>query len=306
MVGKVAVLMGGCSSEREISLLSGQEVLNGLRDIGFDAHPIDTSNFPICQLKQEGFIKAFIALHGRGGEDGTIQAVLEYLKIPYTGSGVLASSLSIDKIQSKYLWKGYGLSTCPFISLNQSQMNGNLSDQVRKNLSHLGLPVFVKPNRAGSSLGVSRVNCMSDLEPALIKAFHYDEEILIEAFLNGDEYTIGVIGQTVLPSLRIQCSREFYSYHAKYIANDTKYFCPSGLSIEQEEDLKSLSLAAWNALGCIGCGRVDVMTDAAGRFYLLEVNTSPGMSNRSLVPIAARKAGISFLELIGRILDLAN
>ncbi|VFP80516.1 D-alanine--D-alanine ligase [Candidatus Erwinia haradaeae] len=306
MVGKVAVLMGGCSSEREISLLSGQAVLNGLRDIGFDAHPVDTSAFPIFQLKQEGFIKAFIALHGRGGEDGTIQAILEYLSIPYTGSGVLASSLSIDKIQSKYLWKGYGLSTCPFISLNQSQMNKNLSHQVKKNLSHLGLPVFVKPNRAGSSLGVSRVNYMSDLEPALIKAFHYDQEILIETFLSGNEYTIGVIGTTVLPSIRIQCSREFYSYHAKYIANDTKYFCPSGLSVKKEEDLKSLSLAAWNALGCVGCGRIDVMADSAGRFYLLEVNTSPGMSSHSLVPIAAKKAGISFSELVGRILDLAN
>ncbi|VFP87989.1 D-alanine--D-alanine ligase [Candidatus Erwinia haradaeae] len=306
MVGKVAVLMGGCSSEREISLLSGKAVLNGLRDIGFDAHPIDTSDFPICQLKQEGFIKAFIALHGRGGEDGTIQAILEYLSIPYTGSGVLASSLSIDKIQSKYLWKGYGLSTCPFISLHQSQMNRNLSHQVKKNLSYLGLPLFVKPNRAGSSLGVSRVNYMLDLEPALIKAFHYDQEILIETFLSGDEYTIGVIGTTVLPSIRIQCSKEFYSYHSKYIANDTKYFCPSGLSIEKEEDLKSLSLAAWNALGCTGCGRIDVMTDAAGRFYLLEVNTSPGMSNHSLVPIAAKKAGINFSELVRRIMDLVN
>ncbi|VFP87014.1 D-alanine--D-alanine ligase B [Candidatus Erwinia haradaeae] len=306
MAGKVAVLMGGCSSEREISLLSGQAVLHGLKGIGVNAYPVDTRDFPIVQLKQEGFIKAFITLHGQGGEDGTIQAVLEHLKIPYTGSRVLASALSIDKIQSKYLWKGYGLSTSPFISLHQSQINGGLSQKIKRKLSQLGLPVFVKPNCSGSSLGVSRVNYISDLEPALINAFRYDKKILIEAFLSGDEYTVGVIGTTVLPSLRIQCSREFYNYHAKYISRDTKYFCPSGLSIQQEEDLKSLSLAAWNALGCAGCGRIDVMADSAGRFYLLEVNTSPGMSNHSLLPMAASKAGISFSELVGRILDLAN
>ncbi|VFP83153.1 D-alanine--D-alanine ligase [Candidatus Erwinia haradaeae] len=306
MVEKIAVLLGGSSRERNISLLSGQEVLNTLRDLRIDSQPIDIRDFPILKLKKEGFIKAFIALHGRGGEDGTIQGVLEYLKIPYTGSGILASAISMNKLRSKYLWKGYGLPTAPFISLNWRQMKNYLDHELVINLDALGLPVFVKPNCEGSSLGISRVNKLSDLKTALIKAFHYDKEVLIEAFLGGEEYTVGILGNQTLPSICIQYSEEFYNYDAKYISHGTRYLLPSGLSTEKDKELQSLSLTAWNILGCRGCGRVDVLTDSDGKFYLLEINTSPGMTKTSLIPRAAKQAGISFSQLVTEILNMSS
>ncbi|VFP84313.1 D-alanine--D-alanine ligase B [Candidatus Erwinia haradaeae] len=306
MVEKIAVLLGGNSAERNISLLSGQEVFQALRDIGMDAQPVDIRDFPILQLKKEGFMKAFIALHGRGGEDGTIQGVLEYLQIPYTGSGILASAISMDKLRSKYIWKGYGLPVAPFVALKWSKINGDLDKKLTEKIETLGLPVFVKPNREGSSIGISRVNKISDLKKALTKAFRYDQEVLVEAFLSGAEYTVGILGSQSLPPICIQYSEEFYNYNAKYISDGTHYLLPSGLSLEKEAELQSLSLSAWNALGCRGCGRIDIITGNDGKFYLLEVNTSPGMTQNSLIPRAAKKIGISFSTLVKDILNLSH
>ncbi|VFP79846.1 D-alanine--D-alanine ligase [Candidatus Erwinia haradaeae] len=306
MSKKVAVLLGGNSSERDISLLSGEAIFEALKKLKVEAYKIDICDFPILRLPQEGFVKAFIALHGYGGEDGSTQGILEYLKIPYTGSGVLASAISMDKLRSKYIWKGYGLPIAPFVSLNLDQMSKYCNYELTKILDKLGLPVFIKPNREGSSIGISRVNKASQLKEALIKAFRYDKEVLIEAFLSGEEYTIGILGTRILPSICIRYTEEFYNYKAKYTSHGTQYLLPSGLSAEKEKELQLLSLAAWNVLGCRGCGRLDVMTDSNGKFYLLEMNTSPGMTKQSLIPKAAQQVGINFLELVKEILNLEN
>ncbi len=306
MADKVAVLLGGTSAERDVSLLSGAAVLAGLKETGVDAHSVDIRDFPVMGLKDAGFTKAFIALHGRGGEDGTLQGVLEFLSIPYTGSGVMASAITMDKLRSKYLWQGCGLPVAPFVALTRAQMDAGLSSEVEARISALGLPLFVKPSREGSSVGISRVNQATELPAALTEAFRYDDEVLVEAFLSGPEYTIAVIGEEVMPSIRIQTASEFYDYQAKYISDETQYFCPSGLSAEQEDELKALTLAAWRSLGCSGWGRVDVMMGGDGQFYLLEVNTSPGMTSHSLVPMAAKQAGMSFPQLVARILELAD
>lgn len=306
MAEKVAVLLGGTSAERDVSLLSGAAVLKGLQEAGIDAHAIDIRDYPVMRLKEEGFGKAFIALHGRGGEDGTLQGVLEFLDIPYTGSGVMASAITMDKLRSKYLWQGCGLPVSPFVALNRDQMDAGLDTQLMADISALGLPLFVKPSREGSSVGISRVNQASELQAALVEAFRHDDEVLVEAFLSGPEYTVGVIGTDILPSIRIQTASEFYDYDAKYLSDETQYFCPSGLSAGQETALRELTIAAWRALGCSGWGRVDVMMGADGHFYLLEVNTSPGMTSHSLLPMAAKQAGMSFSQLVARILELAD
>ena len=306
MAEKVAVLLGGTSAERDVSLLSGAAVLQGLQEAGIDAHPVDIRDFPVMRLKDEGFDKAFIALHGRGGEDGTLQGVLEYLDIPYTGSGVMASAITMDKLRSKYLWQGCGLPVAPFVALTRTQMDAGLTAEELASIDALGLPLFVKPSREGSSVGISRVNEAYQFPAALDEAFRHDDEVLVEAFLSGPEYTVGVIGDEILPSIRIQSASEFYDYQAKYISDDTQYFCPSGLSAEQEAELSELTIAAWRALGCSGWGRVDVMMGGDGRFYLLEVNTSPGMTSHSLVPMGAKQAGMSFSQLVARILELAD
>ncbi|AUX73679.1 D-alanine--D-alanine ligase [Erwinia pyrifoliae] len=306
MAEKVAVLLGGTSAERDVSLLSGAAVLKGLQEAGIDAHAVDIRDFPVTRLNEEGFDKAFIALHGRGGEDGTLQGVLELLDIPYTGSGVMASAITMDKLRSKYLWQGCGLPVSPFIALNRVQMDAGLDAQMMTSINALGLPLFVKPSREGSSVGISRVNQTSELQAALVEAFRHDDEVLVEAFLSGPEYTVGVLGSDILPSIRIQTSSEFYDYDAKYISDETQYFCPSGLSADQETELRELTIAAWRALGCSGWGRVDVMMGADGHFYLLEVNTSPGMTSHSLVPMAAKQAGMTFSQLVVRILELAD
>lgn len=306
MAEKVAVLLGGTSAERDVSLLSGAAVLKGLQDAGIDAHPVDIRDVPVLQLKEQGFDKAFIALHGRGGEDGTLQGVLEFLNIPYTGSGVMASAITMDKLRSKYLWQGCGLPVSPFVALTRKQMDEGLTPEELASIDALGLPLFVKPSREGSSVGISRVNEAYQFPAALDEAFRHDDEVLVEAFLSGPEYTVGVIGEEILPSIRIQTASEFYDYEAKYISDDTQYFCPSGLSAEQEAELSELVIAAWRALGCSGWGRVDVMMGGDGRFYLLEVNTSPGMTSHSLVPMAAKQAGMSFSQLVTRILELAD
>jgi len=306
MTEKVAVLMGGTSAERDVSLMSGAAVLAGLREMGIDAHVVDTRDVSVLDLKQQGFAKAFIALHGRGGEDGTLQAVLEFLQLPYTGSGVMASAITMDKLRSKLLWQGRGLPSGKFVWLTRQQHEQGLNADTTKAIEALGLPLFVKPSCEGSSVGISRVNHTDALPAALEEAFRHDDDVLIEAFLSGAEYTVGIVGEQILPSIRIKTASEFYDYEAKYISDDTEYFCPSGLSAEQEAELQTLVWSAWRALGCSGWGRVDVMADGEGNFQLLEVNTSPGMTSHSLVPMAAKQAGYSFPQLVARILELAD
>jgi D-alanine-D-alanine ligase len=306
MTEKVAVLMGGTSAERDVSLMSGAAVLAGLREMGIDAHAVDTRDVSVLDLKQQGFAKAFIALHGRGGEDGTLQAVLEFLQLPYTGSGVMASAITMDKLRSKLLWQGRGLPSGKFVWLTRQQHEQVLNADTIKAIEALGLPLFVKPSCEGSSVGISRVNHADALPAALEEAFRHDDDVLIEAFLSGAEYTVGIVGEQILPSIRIKTASEFYDYEAKYISDDTEYFCPSGLSAEQEAELQTLVWSAWRALGCSGWGRVDVMADGEGNFQLLEVNTSPGMTSHSLVPMAAKQAGYSFPQLVARILELAD
>ena len=306
MTEKVAVLMGGTSAEREVSLMSGAAVLAGLREMGIDAHAVDTRDVSVLNLKQQGFAKAFIALHGRGGEDGTLQAVLDFLQLPYTGSGVMASAITMDKLRSKLLWQGRGLPSGKFVWLTRQQHEQGLDADTIAAIEALGLPLFVKPSCEGSSVGISRVNSAEALPAALDEAFRHDNDVLIEAFLSGAEYTVGIVGEQILPSIRIKTASEFYDYEAKYISDDTEYFCPSGLNAEQEAELQTLVWAAWRALGCSGWGRVDVMADSEGNFQLLEVNTSPGMTSHSLVPMAAKQAGYSFPQLVARILELAD
>ncbi|EJL89792.1 D-alanine--D-alanine ligase [Pantoea sp. GM01] len=306
MTEKVAVLMGGTSAEREVSLMSGAAVLAGLREMGIDAHAVDTRDVSVLDLKQQGFAKAFIALHGRGGEDGTLQAVLEFLQLPYTGSGVMASAITMDKLRSKLLWQGRGLPSGKFVWLTRQQHQQGLDADTVAAIQALGLPLFVKPSCEGSSVGISRVNHADALPAALEEAFRHDDDVLIEAFLSGAEYTVGIVGEQILPSIRIKTASEFYDYEAKYISDDTEYFCPSGLSAEREAELQKLVWAAWRALGCSGWGRVDVMADGEGNFQLLEVNTSPGMTSHSLVPMGAKQAGYSFPQLVARILELAD
>lgn len=306
MAEKVAVLLGGTSAEREVSLLSGQAVLAGLREAGIDAHGIDTKDFPVTQLKEQGFDKVFIALHGRGGEDGTLQGVLEFLQLPYTGSGVMASALTMDKLRTKLVWQASGLPISPYVALNRQQFETLSSEELAACVAKLGLPLIVKPSHEGSSVGMSKVERASQLQNALVEAFRHDTDVLIEKWLSGPEFTVAILGDDVLPSIRIQVPGVFYDYEAKYLSDETQYFCPSGLSAELEQQLAALSLQAYQALGCRGWGRVDVMQDSDGNFYLLEVNTSPGMTSHSLVPMAARQYGLSFPQLVARILTLAD
>ncbi|PHI29622.1 D-alanine--D-alanine ligase [Budvicia aquatica] len=303
MAEKVAVLLGGTSAEREVSLKSGAAVLAGLREAGVDAHPIDPKSYAVTQLKADGYNKVFIALHGRGGEDGTLQGVLEFLNLPYTGSGVMASALTMDKLRTKLLWQGSNLAVSPYIALNCDQLAQFNADDV---IQRLGLPLIVKPSNEGSSVGMSKVNAAEELLPALQEAFKHDTCVLVEKWLSGPEFTVAILGDEVLPSIRIQPAGVFYDYQAKYLSDETEYFCPSGLSDEQEAQIRALALSAYQAVGCQGWGRVDVMMDSDGQFYLLEVNTAPGMTTHSLVPMAARQSGLSFSQLVVKILALAD
>ena len=305
MADKIAVLLGGTSAEREVSLNSGAAVLAGLREGGVDAHPVDPKEVDVTFLKSMGFQKVFIALHGRGGEDGTLQGMLELIGLPYTGSGVMASAISMDKLRSKLLWQGAGLPVAPWVALTRAEFEKGLSDEVVTQISALGLPLIVKPSREGSSVGMSKVEEENALQAALALAFQHDEE-LIEKWLSGPEFTVAILGEEILPSIRIQPAGTFYDYEAKYLSDETQYFCPAGLEVEQEAALQALVLKAWTALGCKGWGRIDVMLDSDDQFYLLEANTSPGMTSHSLVPMAARQAGLSFSQLVVRILELAD
>ncbi|WP_131080030.1 D-alanine--D-alanine ligase [Klebsiella quasipneumoniae] len=306
MADKIAVLFGGTSAEREVSLNSGAAVLAGLREAGVDAHPVDPRDVDITQLKKLGFKKAFIALHGRGGEDGTLQGVLDLIQLPYTGSGVMASAISMDKLRSKWLWQGAGLPVAPCVALTRAQFSAGLSADVEQQIAALGLPLIIKPSREGSSVGMSKVSESCDLASALALAFQHDDEVLVEKWLSGPEFTVAIVGEEILPSIRIQTAGTFYDYEAKYLSDETQYFCPGLEDPARESAIQSLVLKAWNVLGCKGWGRIDVMLDSDGQFYLLEANTSPGMTSHSLVPMAARQAGMSFSQLVVRILDLAG
>ena len=297
--GKVAVLLGGKSAEREVSLKSGGMVLAALRRRGVDAHAFDPAEKSIESLVKERFDRAFIALHGRFGEDGTMQGILEWLGIPYTGSGVLASALAMDKLRTKRLWQAEKLPTPPWEVLAKDT-------NFRITARRLGLPIMVKPAAEGSSIGMSKVRAAADLEEAYALAVNYDPVVLAEKFIEGAELTGGILGGEALPLIRLETPREFYDYEAKYIADDTRYLIPAGLAEKRERDLRALCLRAFDVLGCRGWGRVDLMLDRAGKPQFLEVNTSPGMTDHSLVPMAARHAGIPFEELCVRILEAAT
>ncbi len=297
--GKVAVLLGGRSAEREISLQSGQAVLTALLESGVDAQAFDPAQQSLEMLKQQGFDRAFIALHGRFGEDGTIQGVLEWLGIPYTGSGVMASALAMDKWRTKLVWQAAGIRSPRFEIL---QENSHF-EQVAENL---GLPLIIKPAREGSTIGLSKVRHKEDVAAAYQLAAQHDALVLAEEFIVGKELTVAILGETPLPIVRIEVAGDLYDYEAKYLSDATQYFCPSGLPAEQEKAIQQQALQAYRVLGCQGWGRVDLILDAAGEFYFLEANTSPGMTNHSLVPMAARTAGIPFAELVLNILDRSH
>ena len=294
--GRVAVLYGGTSAEREVSLNSGAAVLAALLRGGVEAVGIDVSGNALAQLDAVGCDRAFIALHGRGGEDGTLQGALETIGLPYTGCGVLASALGMDKLRCKRLWQGIGLPTPDYAVVRKEADWDSIIDR-------LGLPLFVKPAREGSSVGTTRVDDASALADAWAAAAQYDDEVLIECCIDGPEYTVAILDGEALPAIRIETGATFYDYEAKYLSDATRYHCPCGLSAEEEEELRALCLVAFAAVDGAGWGRVDVMRDVNGRFWLLEVNTVPGMTDHSLVPMAAKAAGIEFDQLVLRILD---
>jgi D-alanine-D-alanine ligase len=294
--GKVAVLLGGASAEREVSLRSGNAVLEALRARGVDAQAFDPRERPLGALVDAGIDRAWIALHGPGGEDGTVQGALECLGIPYTGSGVLGSAVCMDKVRTKRLAAAVGIATAAFVELRGPA-------DFDTALAELGLPMFVKPATQGSSVGISRVETAAALPAAYAAAAAHDPAVLAEAFIPGAEYTVGVLRGRALPSVRIETARSFYDYEAKYLSGDTRYHCPSGLSPEAERHLGALALGAFAAAGAEGWGRADFMMDATGRPLLVEVNTVPGMTATSLVPKAARAAGIEFPELVWRVLE---
>lgn len=293
--GKVAVLYGGTSAERNVSLKSGAAVLEALRGAGVDAYGIDAGADLAEQLIANRPDRVFIALHGRGGEDGSLQGLLESLKLPYTGSGVMASALGMDKLRTKLVWRSLGLSTPEHALLRDHSDCPSI-------IESLGTPLIVKPVHEGSSIGMAKVHNLSELEQACTDARAYDDQTLVEQWISGAEFTVAILDGRALPAIRLSTPHTFYDYDAKYLANDTRYQCPCGLPEEKEAELAELCLQAFNAVGCRGWGRVDVMQDEAGRFYLLEVNTVPGMTDHSLVPMAAAAAGLTFTDLVLAIL----
>ena len=297
--GKVAVLLGGRSAEREISLLSGNAVLQALREAGVDAHGFDPAEREVLELKREGFQRVFIALHGRYGEDGTVQGALELIGLPYTGSGVMASALSMDKLRTKMVWVACGLPTPRWDVLTAS------SDW-RAVAARLGLPLIVKPAHEGSTLGLTKVMHADELPGAYALAADYDELVLAEEFIAGTELTAAFLGEEALPLVRIEAPEGKYDYQNKYFTDATRYFCPCGLPAAEEQAIRALVMRAAHALGCRGWGRADLIRRAEGAVSLLEMNTSPGMTGHSLVPMAAKAAGLSFQQLVLRILEMAH
>lgn len=293
--GRVAVALGGNSAEREVSLDSGRNVLEALRASGVDAHPVDGIPALLDALRAGHYARVFNILHGRGGEDGVLQGALDSLRVPYTGSGVLGSALAMDKIRTKQVWQACGLPTPRYVAFARG-------DDIADALRELGFPAIVKPSHEGSSVGITRVFGEADLPAAIELAARYDGELMVEQLIEGDELTVGILDGAALPSIRIVPKGAFYDYHAKYVAEDTQYLCP-GLDGEAEAAVRALALAAFDAIGCSGWGRVDVMRDRAGQCRLLEVNTTPGMTSHSLVPKAAAQVGIDFRALCWRILE---
>jgi D-alanine-D-alanine ligase len=295
--GKTAVLLGGDSSEREISLISGNAVLAALQRRGVDAHGFDPQERPLAELRRDGFARAFIILHGPGGEDGAMQGALEWLGVPYTGSGVLASALTMDKLKTKRVVVGAGYAAPDYAVLSSP-------DELPGALERIGLPLMIKPASQGSSVGIAKVKTAAELAGAYAEARAVDPIVFAESFVDGDEFTVGVLKDAALPSIRIQPATEFYDYQAKYFRNDTQYHCPSGLDANAEAELQAAALAAFRVTDCAGWGRVDFMRDrASGKFYFIEINTTPGMTDHSLVPMAARQSGIDFDELVWRVLE---
>jgi len=297
--GKVAVLLGGRSAEREISLQSGQAVLGALRSRGVDAHAFDPAEQSLDALVEQKFDCAYITLHGRYGEDGTVQGALELMGLPYTGSGVMASAIAMDKWRTKLLWQAVGIASPRSVLL---QADSDVSEIIRT----LGLPLIVKPAREGSTIGLSKIHSEQELMTAYQLAAQHDSLVLAEEFIEGAELTVGILGETPLPLVKIEVAGELYDYQAKYLSDDTRYFCPSGLPEAQESAIQAQALQAYQVLGCEGWGRVDLILSASGQFYFLEANTSPGMTSHSLVPMAAKNAGMSFEDLVMKILDLSH
>ncbi|MBE0369318.1 D-alanine--D-alanine ligase [Pseudoalteromonas aurantia] len=295
--GKVAVLLGGSSAEREVSLMSGKAVLNGLLAAGVDAVAFDPAQRNILELKALKIDRVFIALHGRGGEDGTIQGALEFMSLPYTGSGVLGSALAMDKVRSKHLFKTAQLSTAAYTVVNASEgfdANAIIADFGK---------VMVKPSHEGSSIGMAQANTAQELTQALTAAFDYDDEVLVEQWITGREFTVAMLGNDALPVIEMKTPRGFYDYEAKYQVNSTEYYCPANMSDAHRAQLQIMAKHAFKLVGASSWGRVDAMQDENGQFYLLEVNTVPGMTEKSLVPMAAKAQGVSFEQLVVRILE---
>ena len=294
--GCVAVLMGGTAAERDISINSGTAVFNALKRNGVDAVAIDVDDNPINAMAGKKFDRVFNMIHGRGGEDGVLQGVLDVMKIPYTGSGVMASALTMDKLRTKLCWKGYGLVTPKWFVLKDPM-------DIEPCIDYLGFPVIVKPAQEGSSIGMSKANNKSELEKALLLASNYQCDVFAEAWVKGEEYTVGVLDGEALPVIRLETQNVFYDYEAKYQSSNTQYHCPCGLSEQQEVVLKDMALDACTAVGVEGWARVDVFIDDADKAQLIEVNTVPGMTDHSLVPMAAKANGCDFDELVWRILE---
>jgi D-alanine-D-alanine ligase len=293
--GKVAVLFGGTSGEREVSLKSGAAVLAALLRQGIVAVAFDPAEKNLSELVQ--FDRVFNTLHGRGGEDGTMQGALDLMGVPYTGSGVMASSVGMDKWRTKLLWKALNIKTPDFEVVNVDSDFAAIEQK-------LGLPLFVKPANEGSSIGITKVKQKGGLKPAWILAAKADPLVIAEKFVGGGEYTVGILGEAALPIVRIVPKNDFYDYEAKYLRDDTEYLCPCGLSKDKEAQIQTEALQAFKAIGCKGWGRVDFLMDEAGNHFFLELNTNPGMTDHSLVPMAAKAAGISFDELVIKILEM--
>ncbi len=298
-LGRVAVMYGGDSAEREVSLKSGEAVLAALRRAGVDAHPFDPAARALADLRAERFDRVFVALHGRGGEDGRLQGALDLMRMPYTGSGVLASALAMDKWRSKLCWQAAGIPVPECVVLKDGVDWQAVVDR-------LGLPLFVKPANEGSSIGITKVRRAEELPAAFALAAKYDSLVIAERFLAGGEFTVGILGDRALPVIRIVPATDYYDYEAKYFRDDTRYLIPSGLSGEAEREMRELAMAAFSILGGRGWGRIDIMLDEHGRAHCLEANMAPGMTDHSLVPMAARAAGLSFERLVVEVLEAAR
>lgn len=297
--GKIAVLFGGRSAEREVSLMSGSNVLKALQQAGLDAHAFDPAEREIFELKRDGFNRVFIALHGRYGEDGTVQGALELMGIPYTGSGVMASALAMDKVRTKMVWTAAGILTPRFEVVDAGSDWAGVAKR-------LGLPLIIKPAREGSTIGLTKVTAAAQLPDAYALASRHDPFVMAEEFIAGEELTAGFLGDQALPLIRIEAPQGNYDYQNKYFSDETKYHCPCGLPEAEELRIRAMVMKSAQALGCAGWGRADLIRRADGSVQFLEMNTSPGMTGHSLVPMAAKQAGLSFNDLVLRILELAH